>query len=83
VERKREILEREAKERQANSTGGSNPQLKENFPEPETGQVRDKLAAAIGVSGKTYESMVKTVNNGNPEQINLAIKWTPTMTADL
>jgi len=30
--------------------------LKEKFPEVQTGQVRDKLAASIGVSGRTIDT---------------------------
>lgn len=44
-----------AKERQATSTGGMNPQLMEKFPQAEKGSTRDKLGAMAGVSGKTYE----------------------------
>lgn len=61
----------------------------ENFPQGEAGKTRDKLAASIGVSGKTYESMVKTVNNRTPELVDqgdqidtdhdrfMSTRWTP------
>src|SRR5690606_16097262 len=40
-----EAVERErARRRQATSTGGARPQLKEKFPEAEKGQTRDKVA---------------------------------------
>ena len=52
----------------------TNSDLPENLPEGDTGDTRDKLAASIGVSGKTYESMVKTVNNGNPELVDMVRK---------
>ncbi len=37
---------RQARERQATSTGGSKPQLKENFPEA-AGQARDQAGAEV------------------------------------
>jgi ParB family chromosome partitioning protein len=56
-----EAVERErARRRQATSTGGARPQLKEKFPEAEKGQTRDKVAAAVGLgSGRTYETAKK------------------------
>lgn len=75
VERKREILEEAARKRQIALAGTRpNSDLPENLPEGDTGDTRDKLAASIGVSGKTYESMVKTVNNGNPELVDMVRK---------
>ena len=45
-----------ARERQATSTGGIIPQLKENFPGAADGQVRDIVATKLGIgSGKQYE----------------------------
>ena len=44
-------MKAKAKERQATSTGGANPQLKEKFPGAGT-QARDELGAMAGVSGK-------------------------------
>lgn len=49
-----------AKERQATSTGGSNPQLKELIPEAEEGQARDKAAALVGVNPR-YVSDAKRI----------------------
>ena len=56
-----EAIERErARGRQATSTGGNEPQLKETFPEAEKGQTRDKVASAVGLgSGRTYEKAAK------------------------
>lgn len=50
-----DAVKAKAKERQATSTGGANPQLMENFPEAENNTSRDELGAMAGVSGKTYE----------------------------
>lgn len=69
TEKRRAILERQARERQATSTGGTSPQLKENFPEADTGQTRDKLGAMIGVSGKTYNRLKNVVENGTQEVV--------------
>lgn len=45
-----------ARERQATSTGGSNPQLVETFPQGEQIKVRDVVAAKTGIgSGKQFE----------------------------
>lgn len=44
-----EILKGQAKERQATSTGGTNPQLKANLPEAEEyGQTREAIAKTAG-----------------------------------
>lgn len=54
------IEKQKAKERQKTSTGGINPQLKENIPEADKGQTRDKVAEKIGIgSGKQYEKAKK------------------------
>lgn len=45
-----------AKERQATSTGGFNPQLMETFPQAENGAVRDIVASKLSIgSGKQFE----------------------------
>jgi hypothetical protein len=52
-----EVEERKAKARQVAASWGS---VKENLPEQELGgkgQTRDKVAAAIGVSGRTYDKL--------------------------
>jgi hypothetical protein len=64
AERKREMLEKRARERQ-----GTRTDIKENLPESDRGQVRDQLAEQVGVSGKTYDAMVKVTRNGAPELI--------------
>lgn len=63
-----DAVKAKAKERQATSTGGSEPQLKEKFPEAEKKQARDELGAMAGVSGKTYEHAVEVLENA-PEPI--------------
>ena len=49
------IEELKANQRHATSTGGTNPQLRENFPIAEKGRVRDKVACRFNMSGKQYE----------------------------
>jgi hypothetical protein len=46
------LMEAEAKQRQATSTGGSKPQLVELFPQADAGKSRDQAGKAVGVSGK-------------------------------
>lgn len=59
----RKIEAEKAKKRQATSTGGKEPQLKENLPEAETdGQSRDIAAAQVGWSGKTAERAAAVVD---------------------
>jgi predicted phage-related endonuclease len=60
------LLEREAKNRQATSTGGAKPQLKANLPEAEKGQARDKAAELVGVSSR-YVSDFKKIQATKPE----------------
>jgi ParB family chromosome partitioning protein len=52
-----------AEERQATSTGGTNPQLRENFPEAERGRTRDIVARKLGMCGKQYEREKFIVQN--------------------
>lgn len=53
-----------AKERQATSTGGFNPQLMETFPQAENGAVRDIVASKLSIgSGKQYEKEKYIVEN--------------------
>jgi ParB-like chromosome segregation protein Spo0J len=60
------LLEEEAKERQATSTGGKQPQLKEKLPEADLGQSRDAAGELFGVSGK-YVSDAKAIKDESPE----------------
>jgi len=63
LERKREILAGQAKERQIRKPADSVP---ENLPE-QTKETRDAVAAEIGVSGKTYDALRKVSNEGTEE----------------
>ena len=56
-------MKAKAKERQATSTGGTNPQLVEKLPQAEKSKARDELGAMAGVSGKTYEHAVAILEN--------------------
>jgi ParB-like chromosome segregation protein Spo0J len=57
AEKLKEIVRERARRRQATSTGGSNPQLKNLEPEAEKGQTRDIIAKKIGagMAGGTLE----------------------------
>lgn len=66
-------IKEQAKERQATSTGGANPQLKEKFPEAEKTQARDQLGAMAGVSGKTYEHATEVMDKA-PEPVVDAVR---------
>ena len=57
MDRKREAEERRAKKRQATSTGGTKPQLRENFPQAGGGRVRDIIGKEIGVSGRQVDKL--------------------------
>lgn len=63
-----DAVKAKAKERQATSTGGTAPQLMENFPQADKGASRDELGKMAGVSGKTYEHAV-TVMEEAPDPI--------------
>jgi ParB family chromosome partitioning protein len=65
-------IQKKARERQATSTGGIKPQLKENFPEAGK-QSRDELGKMAGVSGKTYEHGV-TILEKAPKSVVDAVK---------
>ena len=63
-----EAIKAQARERQATSTGGSKPQLKEKLPEAEKKQSRDELGKMAGVSGKTYEHAAEVIDEA-PEPV--------------
>jgi len=67
-EKKHDILQRQAKERMSQG-GGDKKSGKVNLPYPveEKGQTRDKMAAEIGISGKTYDALAKVNKKGIPE----------------
>lgn len=58
-----DVVKAKARERQATSTGGAEPQLRENFPEADNKRARDELGSMAGVSGKTYEHAVKVMQD--------------------
>lgn len=68
-----ESIQKKARERQATSTGGKNPQLMEIFPEAENKTSRDELGAMAGVSGKTYEHGVAVLEKA-PKPVVDAVK---------
>ena len=57
--------EAKARERQATSTGGDDPQPVENLPEA-GGRARDLAAAQVGLSGKTVDAAARAIENGIP-----------------
>lgn len=61
-----EFFAKEAKKRQATSTGGRTPQLKATLPEAAKGQARDQAAAVVGVGGRTV-SKAKAVKKASPD----------------
>jgi hypothetical protein len=72
LERKRAILERQARERMLEGNNQYSPV--ENLPQPETaGKVRDQLAKEIGISGKTYAAL-KTVSDNGTEEVKDAVR---------
>jgi site-specific DNA-methyltransferase (adenine-specific) len=66
AERKREILEAQAKNRQGTRTDLGN--IPENFS-GSSGETRDKLAADVGVSGPTYDALRQVAEHGTPELV--------------
>jgi hypothetical protein len=56
-------IEAAAQERQLGSLkqGAQPPSRSGNLPEREQGQTRDQVAAAVGMSGKTYEKIATVV----------------------
>ncbi len=64
-----QAVKAQAKERQATSTGGTKPQLREKLPEAATGKrANDELGAMAGVSRKTYEHAA-TILDKAPEPV--------------
>lgn len=69
--RQLERIERvKAKERQANSTGGANPQLSQNFAEAEKGKADDLVAEKMGIgSGEQYRKEKYIADNADSETL--------------
>ena len=68
LERKREIITAQAKERQIRKPGDS---VVENLPQ-QNDKTRDALAGELGVSGKTYD-VVRTVSLEGTDAFKLAL----------
>lgn len=66
MERKRGILERQAKERMEQGRPKDNEEPPQNFTE-DKGEVNQSLAADIGVSRPTYEALKTVSEEGTPE----------------
>ncbi len=60
------LFEGEAKKRQATSTGGKEPQLREKLPEAEKGKATDQVGKLFGVSGRMV-SDAKVIKESTPE----------------
>jgi hypothetical protein len=73
AEKYRPIYERQAKERQATSTGGATPQLTPNLVEAEkvrnrsNNETNAKLAQVAGVGKETYRMGAKVLNSNNED----------------
>lgn len=60
------------------STGGSNPQPKDNLPKP-VKPVREQLGEIAGVSGKTIDRVETILTKGTKEDIQALVLplWAP------
>ena len=65
--RAREVYERQAKERMQVRKGEQAGTSKENLPDLDKGQARDKVGEAFGVSGKSVDHATKVIEKGTPE----------------
>ena len=71
AEKYRPLYEKEAKERQATSTGGANPQLTQNFVEADRNKKRSenetnaKLAKVANVNRETYRQAKRVLDSNN------------------
>jgi ParB family chromosome partitioning protein len=68
-----EIESEKAKERM--SRGGGDESGKENLPDPESGQSRDKAAEKVGVSGRTYEKGKKVKEKADEGDEKAQEEW--------
>lgn len=66
--RARSIYDRQARERQATSTGGAGPQLVANLPEAGA-RSRDAAGKVVGVGGKSVDHATKVLTRGVPELV--------------
>lgn len=73
AEKYRSIYEKQAKERQATSTGGANPQLTQNFVEADKNKNRSdnetnaKLAKIANVNRETYRQAKRVLDSDNED----------------
>ncbi len=73
AEKYRPIYEKQAKERQATSTGGANPQLTQNFVEADKNKKRSenetnaKLAKVANVNRETYRQAKRVLDSNNDD----------------
>ena len=73
AEKYRPIYEKQAKERQATSTGGVNPQLTQNFVEADKNKKRSenetnaKLAKVANVNRETYRQAKRVLDSNNDD----------------
>lgn len=71
--RARDLYDRAAKERQKASGGdrksGKAKSVQENLPEPISGQARDAVGKAVGVSGRMIDFATKVLTQGEPELV--------------
>lgn len=65
VLRLKDEIAAEAKKRQATSTGGADPQLKQNSAEAAKGETRDELALLAGVSHDTVDKVETVLSEGD------------------
>lgn len=63
-----ETARQAAKERQATSTGGEDPQLLQNFAEGDVGNSRDEVGEVIGVSGETIRKGTDVYRMAYPDE---------------
>lgn len=70
---KREAMARQAKKRQATSTGGTKPQLREKLPQADTGRVRDIIGKELGVSGRQVDKL-HAINESNDERLKQQVR---------
>lgn len=80
AEKSRPAIEKAARERQATSTGGVNPQLVQNFVQAESSsdvmqrKTDSKLAEIAGVNRETYRQGKRVLDSGNKEIIDRMAK---------
>lgn len=64
------LIAARAKERQATSTGGANPQLTAKLPEAEKGETRDELSRLSGVSSRNISKVKNILESGSEDLVD-------------